>query len=139
MHTPPVPTDLIQQRTEIQDEIARLEPFRPGSLTPRFRKCGKANCRCAKEGHPGHGPSWSLTRPIHGKTKTVVVPPGAVEETKAQIERYHQFQELTKQLVEVNVRICDESLERLKAGKHPSDGGEKGGSRRNSPHGSRTK
>lgn len=131
--------DLMQQRIQIQDEIAHLEAFRPGSLTPRFRKCGKPNCHCAQEGDPGHGPTWSLTRPVHGKTKTVVVPLEAVEETKAQIERYRRFRELTKQLVEVNVLIADESLERIKAGRSPSDGREKRDSPDNSPQVSRTR
>ena len=58
-----------------------LGDLRPGSLVARFRKCGKRNCHCAAEGAPGHGPSWSLTHGVRGKTVTRVIPADAVEET----------------------------------------------------------
>jgi hypothetical protein len=64
---------LIRRRDEIKAELAQLGDMRPGSLTPRFRKCGKPNCHCASEKSPGHGPSWSLTRGVQGKSVTKII------------------------------------------------------------------
>ena len=55
------------------------------SLVDRFRKCGKPNCRCAKPGQAGHGPSWSLTHGDKGKTVTFVIPTDRVPQTLKQI------------------------------------------------------
>lgn len=61
---------LLQQRDQLKSQLAAIGDLRPGSLVPRFRKCGKPSCHCAKRGDPGHGPSYSLTRPVESKTVT---------------------------------------------------------------------
>lgn len=101
---------LEQRRREIRAEIASIGDLRPGSLIPRFRKCGKPNCHCAQEGDPGHGPSWSLTRSVEGKTVTKIIPPDAVDRTKKQIDEYQRLRKLTAELVEVSVGLCDAQL-----------------------------
>jgi len=64
--------------------------MRPGSLLARFRKCGKQSCHCTKKGDKGHGPSYSLTHPVAGKTITHIIPTGpAVERTREFRGRYH--------------------------------------------------
>ena len=90
--------------------------MRPGSLVERFRKCGKATCHCAQPASEAHGPSWSLTRAVGGKTVTKVIAPGsAVEQTKAQIAEYRRFRKLVQELIELNVQICDQKLEERSA------------------------
>lgn len=107
---------LIQRRDELKAEIAGIGDMRPGSLIPRFRKCGKPNCHCASETSPGHGPSWSLTREINGKTITKVIPPGAaVEITRQQINEFKRFRELSRELIDVSDKLCDAKLEISKA------------------------
>ena len=108
-------TELGRQRREIQDQLAALDDLRPGSLTPRYRKCGKPTCHCAAEGDPGHGPSWSLTWTVEGKTQTRIIPVEAVEETQAQIAEYRRARALTRDLFEVSTRMCDVQLQTVKA------------------------
>lgn len=96
---------------ELLDRLIALPPFRPGTLTKRFRKCGKENCRCAKPGHPGHGPCWSLTRAVNGKTKTTVIAPKFVETVRNQIAAFREFQTLTRDLINTNIQICDAQLQ----------------------------
>ena len=67
---------LRQQREQLKTQLATIGDMRPGSLVARYRKCGKASCRCAKKGAPGHGPSYSLTHAVKGKTITNVIPVG---------------------------------------------------------------
>src|SRR6266480_4457800 len=55
----------------------------------------------------GHGPSFSLTHRVAGKTVTQVVPQGlAVERAKAKIAEYHRFRKLVRELIVVSEQIC---------------------------------
>lgn len=83
---------------------ARVRRFARG----RYRKCGKRNCHCSKKGSIGHGPSYSLTHPIAGKTVTKIIPAGAsVDRTRDQLDEYHPFRRLVQQLTTVSEQICD--------------------------------
>lgn len=123
---------LREQRAALLGEIAAIEEFRPGSLLGRYRKCGKPTCHCAREGDRGHGPSWSLTRAVNGKTVTKIIPADRVEATQQQIERYRELQRLFHEYTELNVRICDTLLEDQHDESDSPEGAEKGGSTRNS-------
>lgn len=105
-----MPRATIQQletrRKKLKAELAKIGEMRPGSLVERFRKCGKFNCHCADPESSGHGPSWSLTREVKGKTVTKIIPPEQLERTKAQVAEYRRFRLLSRQLVELSERIC---------------------------------
>lgn len=132
MPTSPDLEVLVQQREQLKAELTKIGDMRPGSLVARFRKCGKAACRCAKKGAAGHGPSYSLTHPVRGKTVTRIIPAGpAVDRTRQQLDQYHRFRRLVQQLVSVSEQICDLQL-------HPDQpeagGVKKNFSRRSSRH-----
>src|SRR6266566_2284289 len=102
---------LQEKRDQLTESLAQLDDWRPGFLTARFRKCGKANCHCAQKGSPGHGPSYSLTHRVGGKTITQVIPQGpAVVRTKAQLAEYRRFRQLVRELIEVSEQICSAKL-----------------------------
>jgi len=77
------------------------------SLAERYRKCGKPNCHCAQPDEPGHGPSWSLTHDVKGKTTTRIIPKAFVPQTREHIAEYQRLRRLTSDLVEVNEKICE--------------------------------
>jgi hypothetical protein len=127
--------DLQSRRLDLLNQLSTMRDFRPGSLVARFRKCGKPYCHCARDGSAGHGPSWSLTRPINGKTVTKIIPPMAVEQTKTQIDEYHHFQATIHELTEINVQICDTLIELQQStteGIKTAEDAEKRGSKRKS-------
>jgi hypothetical protein len=98
---------LRDRRDQLAASLARVDDLRPGFLTARFRKCGKPNCHCAQEDSPGHGPSYSLTHRVGGKTVTQVIPQGpAVERAKAHIAEYRRFRNLVRELIVVSEQIC---------------------------------
>lgn len=107
MHKTHDPEELRKRRNELREELASVGDLRPGSLVGRLRKCGKANCHCAEEEGGGHGPSWSLTRKVDGKTVTRIIPPSAVQQTKEQIAEYRRLRRLTGEFVEVSEKLCD--------------------------------
>ncbi len=109
-------TSLQQRRSEIGKQLTNVGDMRPGSLVERFRKCGKPSCHCAEEGARGHGPQFSLTRPVHGKTVTRIIPRGpAVERTQKQIDEYQRFRELVSEFVTLSEQICDFELEQQRS------------------------
>ena len=109
------PADLAplrRKRDQLTAAIAQIDDMRPGSLVARFRKCGKQSCHCARKGAKGHGPCYSLTHPVAGKTVTHVIPAGsAVDLTRRQLDEYHRFRDLAQQLVVVSEQICDLQLQ----------------------------
>ena len=104
-------SELEQHRAKLLQEICRFPVFRPGTLTTRYRKCGKNNCHCTAENSKGHGPSWTITRKVKGKTVAKYIRVEMLEETKEQIQNYHDFHSTITQLIETNVKICDAKLE----------------------------
>lgn len=109
---PSLPLEVLQlKRDQIKAQLAQIGDLRPGSLVERYRRCGKSSCHCAQKDARGHGPSYSLTRPVGGKTMTRIIPRGApVAQTRAQIAEYHRFRDLVRQLVSVSEQICEAEL-----------------------------
>ena len=87
---------LERQHAHLRSQFASIGEMRSGSLTERFRPCGKAGCHCAKPGDPGHGPVLSLTRKQAGKTVTRIIPAQAGPETQARLAEYRRFRQLSK-------------------------------------------
>ena len=102
--------ELRKRRDVLRDELAQVGDLRPGSLVGRYRKCGKPNCHCARAEDGGHGPSWSLTHAVGGRTVTRVIPPDAVAATRAQVAEYARLRRLTAELVEVSDELCQALL-----------------------------
>lgn len=125
------------RRDELKTLLAEVGDLRPGSLVKRYRRCGKPNCHCAAEGDPGHGPSWSLTRAVGGKTVTSVIPAQAVEQTRSQIAEYKRFWALAKELVDASERLCKARLS--EPGAASQEAAKKGASKKPSRPKSKTK
>ena len=124
--------ELERRRAGLYEELGRVGDFRPGSLNESYRKCGKPNCACAAEGHPGHGPQWNLTRKAEGRTRTVHLRPGPeLDKARREAAEYERFKDLVRRLTEVNEAICAaRPVAPGDAGGDapPGTGGEKGGS-----------
>lgn len=122
---------LEQRRAALTAKLAQVGDLRPGSLVERYRRCGKAGCHCAASGAEGHGPSWSLTREVGGKTVTRVIAAPAVARTRQHVAEYQRFRGLVREIVETSEQLCDAKLD---AAKTASDGetAQKGGSKQGS-------
>ena len=98
---------LERKRAEVLGKIAALGDLRPGSLTTTQGKCGKAQCCCKEPGHPGHGPHWRITYKADGRTRTEsVYEAGDIKKAEREIAEFRRFQQLSREFVEVNIRIC---------------------------------
>ena len=54
----------------ISAELSDLDYALPGTLSRRFMRCGKDNCRCKADPPILHGPYLHWTRTVAGKTVT---------------------------------------------------------------------
>ncbi len=98
---------LEQDRSEVLRQVSLLGDLRPGSIVGSMGRCSKPNCHCARANDPGHGPHFRLTRKVRGKTVAETLSdPSALRKAQREVAEYHRFRQLSRQLVEVNERIC---------------------------------
>jgi hypothetical protein len=93
-------------RDRLRRELLEIGDFRPGTVYPSYRKCGKKNCACAKPGHPGHL-QYLRTTAKGGTNRAQTLRMGPeLEKAVKEAENYRQFVKLCRELVETNERIC---------------------------------
>lgn len=98
---------LEQRRHRLLAAFAALSDFRPGSVSAVVRRCGKPSCPCARPDDPGHGPNLRLTYKVRGKTISKALPTsGEVRKVKAEVSEFRNFEQIRREFVEVNTKIC---------------------------------
>jgi hypothetical protein len=109
-HMPDVPdavAALESQKAALLRKISQLDDFRAGSVTTTTGRCGNPRCHCRRPQDPGHGPKFRLTYKDQGKTVTEsFASPEARRKTEREIEQYRCWQQLSREFVEVNARLC---------------------------------
>jgi hypothetical protein len=125
--------DLEEQRARLFEQLAAVGDFRPGSVNATYRRCGKANCACTQESHPGHGPRYLWTRSAGGKTRSRQLSGAELEKVRREVANYKEFLAVSEQIVEVSEAICEVRPAAAAAGEPPEEpSGERGGSARHS-------
>lgn len=88
---------------KLVEELAELSAkMLWGSLGEVYRRCGRANCHCAKG--EKHGPVFYLTRNDGGRTRNLYVPPELHDQVAAGVSAYRRYRELGQQIAEANAR-----------------------------------
>jgi hypothetical protein len=99
--------ELEERRQQLYRQLAEVGDLRRGIISVNYRKCGKPNCACTRKGHPGHGPQYLWNTTVGGKSRAANVRLGTeLEKVQQEIENHRRFVKLTKELVEVNEKIC---------------------------------
>lgn len=80
---------------QLATELADIKPMRRGSLSERAIKCSKPSCACAQDPKARHGPYFSLTRAVGGKTRSRFLTPQQAVLAKQQIEAGRSFRNRT--------------------------------------------
>lgn len=101
-------SSLETKRDELYKQLQETGDFRRGTMSVLYRKCGKKNCACAQEGHPGHGPLYLWNATIGGKSyaKNVKLGPD-MEKYLEEIANHQRFQKFCNEIVAINEQICD--------------------------------
>jgi hypothetical protein len=99
---------LEEERKKLYRMLSAMGAFRRGMISVNYRRCGKQNCICAQEGHPGHGPQYLWNATIKGKSyaKSIKLGP-ELQKYLDEIANHQRFKKLCEEIVLVNERICD--------------------------------
>lgn len=65
--------------------------MRRGSLSERMIKCSKPSCACAQDSKARHGPYFSLTQAVGGKTRSRFLTSKEAELVRQQIDAGREF------------------------------------------------
>jgi hypothetical protein len=109
--TPEVPVPVAQCLAA----LSRPEPTRRGSLYERRMKCGQAACACQHDPKAAHGPYFTLTQKVEGKTRSRYISPDQAPVVRRQIESGRQFRQRVEAYWEACERWADEQLEAVPA------------------------
>ena len=89
---------------ELAVRLAHSQPMRRGSLCERYVKCGKPGCACAEDPKARHGPYYSLTRAVGGRTRSRFLSPEEAQRAREQIATGQQF----RRQVEAYWGVCEQ-------------------------------
>lgn len=115
---------------QISDRLAQPRPMRRGSLSERYVKCSKPGCACAERPEARHGPYFSWTRKIGGRTQSRFL----TSEQAALVRRQLDAGQAFRQDIEALWEVCEHWAD-IELGGGPSEdteGSEKRGSQRKS-------
>jgi hypothetical protein len=102
---PDTPDEL--RRDAIAAELATLGFCLPGTLTVRRTRCSSAGCRCRGEPPALHGPYYSWTRKIAGKTVTRTLSRRQADRYARWFEDARRLRALAAELEALSLRIAE--------------------------------
>ena len=110
-------------------------PARRGSVSERFVKCGKSACPCAHDPKARHGPYFSFTHAVKGRTQSRFLSDEQAVVVRRQIERGQQFRNEVDAFWKRCEQAADKELDDLEAASQ--EAAKKGGSKRRSKRSSK--
>lgn len=120
--TPEIPSQVRQ----LAAELGNAKPMRRGSLSERTIKCCKPGCACAHDPKARHGPYYSLTHAVGGKTHSRFLTAEQADLVRQQIEAGRQFRGRVDALWEASEQWADRELANVTG---TLEGAKKGGSK----------
>ena len=115
---------------ELAAQLAAPAPMRRGSLSERYVKCSKPGCACAAQPEARHGPYYSLTRGVAGRTQSRFLSAEQAVVVRRQIEAGRRFRQQVDAYWAACERWADADLEAPETAARAA--AEKGGSGRRS-------
>src|SRR5258708_10221065 len=85
------PSDVPPRVRQLAADLCDSKPMRRGSLSERTIKCSKPGCACAQDPKARHGPYYSLTHAVGGKTRSRYLTAQQADLARQQIDAGHKF------------------------------------------------
>lgn len=99
--------DFDARRRELTEQITALGPTLPGSLVSRSSRCGNRNCRCHTDPDQRHGPYWTWTRSVGGKTITRALTDEQAERYRSWFDNARRLRELVDELKKLAIEQAE--------------------------------
>ncbi len=101
-------SELEKEKSKLLRKIQGIGDMRNGTLSIRYQRCSKSPCACDAPTYPGHGPIYSYSIGVNGKTKIKNYKLGPeLDKLEKEIENYHTFRKLSNDLIALSSQICD--------------------------------
>ena len=98
-----------RQIAQIKEELARLGPLHPGSLSRQYNVCGKPGCRCKDPKNPHrHGPYYKVSYVYRGRFSSLFVPRDQTKAVRAELANYKRLRQLIEKWVGLSLRLAKE-------------------------------
>jgi hypothetical protein len=89
----------------IKQNLLRLGPMHPGSVSQQFQVCGRKECRCMDPQKPErHGPYYKLAYVYRGKPVCRFVRAACVDNMKIRLAVYKQFRSLMDKWIKLSIQ-----------------------------------
>jgi hypothetical protein len=100
--------DIDKKILRLKNQLRKLGPLHPGSLSRQYHVCGRPGCKCVDPQKPRpHGPYAKLTYVYHGKFHCRFVRAGSVKEVTLLLASFKTFRKLTDEWVGLGIRRAE--------------------------------
>lgn len=115
-YTTPMRPEHLEKRIErIKQELLKIGPMRPGTLSRQYAACQKPGCACVDPLKPKkHGPFYQLSYSHQGKSTTRFVRPGYVAKIRKELAAYKRFRGLTQEWLTLALTLSQLRLEQAR-------------------------
>jgi hypothetical protein len=122
----------------LAQQMSHPRPLRRGSLGERYLKCGKPNCACATRDDARHGPYFSLTRVVGGRTQSRRLTAAQAERVREQLAAGQEFRRQVEAYWEASEGWAEAELAEVTAAETAEKRGSVGASTKSSVKRSRS-
>ena len=105
-----------EEVSALASQLAAPRPMRRGSVSQRYVKCNKAGCPCAENTDARHGPYYSVTRVVKGRTKSRWLNAEQARQVRKQVATGKEFRDLVEEYWQTCEQWADAQLEDTEAG-----------------------
>jgi hypothetical protein len=99
-------TSIKKEIESIKNELLRLDPIHPGSISQQWNICGRPACKCHLAVNPKkHGPYNKLTYARRGKPACRFVRPEHLAEMERRLAAHKTFRKLVDRWIELSIEM----------------------------------
>ena len=95
-----------QQYEQLKSQLQDLGFILQGSVTERWKQCGKPGCRCQHDPDSRHGPYYQLSWKDQGKTRSIHLNPEQVQLCRQWIENHRELNRILAQMREISLNAA---------------------------------
>jgi hypothetical protein len=110
--------------------LAEPRPMRRGTVSERYVKCNKPGCPCADRPNARHGPYFSVSRVVKGKTRSRWLDGEQAKRVRQQVDAGQEFRKHVEEYWQACERWADAQLDAPEAASQ--EAAKKGASKRRS-------
>jgi len=100
--------DIDKKILRLKNQLLKLGPLHPGSLSRQYQVCGKPGCKCVDPQKPRpHGPYSKLTYVYHGKFSCRFVRASSLKEVAALVAAFKTFRQLTDDWIALGIQRAE--------------------------------